>query len=83
MDKLNYYMEKGKKIYNLIICFDEADDVCEYLAEEMYIDTLLPEEALVDEECIKTTNAPSNILKEFVDKYYEALCSGCTIMGIS
>ena len=74
-------MEKGKKIYNLIICFDDTDDACEYLAEEIYLDNpSIPIGALEIEEF---PDAPSNILREFVDNYYEALFAEFTVVGIT
>ncbi len=80
LHKLNWYMEKGKKIYNLTICFDENDDACEYLAEEIYLDDPILEGT---PDFPELPDAPSTMLQDFVDNYYEALFSEFTVIGIA
>ena len=78
--QLNWYMEKGKKVYNLVICFDETDDACEYLAEEIYLEDPIPEGT---PDILEPSDAPSTMLQDFVDNYYEALFAEFTVIGIA
>ena len=77
-------MNKGKKIYNLTIVFDDKKEEVEELVEEMYEENPLTayEEALSTLET-KYPDAPPDWFKEIINEYYHSLLDDSPIYGIA